>query len=63
MPVITVEGPPISIETKRQFAKELTDAMANAYPHIKREHFVILIHENVMENVASGGELIIDQRK
>ncbi len=63
MPIITVEGPPLEVETKRQFVKELTDAMAGAYPKIAREHFVVLIRENKPENVASGGELISDKMK
>ncbi len=60
MSMITVEGPPISVEAKRQLAKELADALANAYPDIKREYFLIFIHENGLENMASGGELIAD---
>lgn len=62
MPTVTVEGPFIEdIEVKRRFVKALTDAMAEAYPRIDREHFVVLIKENKPENVAAGGVLIADK--
>jgi 4-oxalocrotonate tautomerase len=62
MPIITVEGPPIEdIEAKRRFVDALTDAMAEVYPRIDREHFVVIMRENLPENVASGGVLISDK--
>jgi len=62
MPIITVEGPPIEdIGAKRRFVETLTDAMAEVYPGIDREHFVVIMRENRPENVASGGVLISDK--
>jgi 4-oxalocrotonate tautomerase family enzyme len=62
MPIITIDGPPIKeIEAKRRFVEALTDAMAEVYPRIDREHFVIIMRENRPENVASGGVLISDK--
>jgi 4-oxalocrotonate tautomerase len=64
MPIITVDGPPINdVDAKRRFVEKLTDAMAEVYPRINREHFVILMRENRPENVAAGGVLISDKHR
>ncbi|UCE28320.1 MAG: tautomerase family protein [Candidatus Coatesbacteria bacterium] len=64
MPIITVDGPQIDdVEAKRRFVETLTDAMAEVYPRIDREHFVVIMRENRPENVASGGVLISDKRR
>jgi len=59
MPIITVEGPPLTVEQKRDFAKRLTDVAIDIY---KIEHIIVLIRENKPENVASNGELICDKK-
>jgi 4-oxalocrotonate tautomerase len=64
MPIITIDGPPIDdVDAKRRFVETLTDAMAEVYPRIDREHFVIIMRENRPENVASGGVLISDKHR
>ena len=60
MPIITVEGPPIKVQQKRQFVSKLTDAAVETYG-IDREHIVVLIRENAPENVGAGGQLIADR--
>ena len=60
MPIITVEGPPLGVEKKRQLARRITDVAVDIYgiPHI-----IVLIKENPPENVASNGVLIHDKQK
>ncbi len=60
MPTIMVEGPPISIEQKRQLVKKLTEAAVEAY---RIEHITVLIRENPPENVGVSGQLLADRRK
>jgi 4-oxalocrotonate tautomerase len=63
MPVITVEGGKIDdIEKKRQLVKKLTDVASEVYA-LPREAFIVLIKENSLENVGSGGVLISDKHK
>ena len=61
MPIITVEGPPISdIDTRRKLVENLTRAAADAYA-MPKEKIIILIRENRSDQVAVGGELISDR--
>ena len=60
MPTIMVEGPPISIEQKRQLVKKLTEAAVEAY---RIEHITVLIRENPPENDGVNGQLLADRRK
>lgn len=60
MPTITVEGPPIDIEQKRQLVKKLYNAAVDVY---KIEHITVLIKENAPENVGVSGKLLADRRK
>lgn len=61
MPVITVNGPKIDdLDTKRMLAKELTRAAHKAYG-LPEAKIVVYIKENIPDNVAVGGELIIDR--
>jgi len=62
MPVITVEGGNIDIERKRQLVKKLTDAASEVYA-LPKEAIIVLIKENSMDNVGSGGTLISDKHK
>jgi len=63
MPNITVEGPPIKeLDIKRMLVQEMTDAATKAYG-LPRDVIVVVIKENPPENVAVGGELIVDRRK
>lgn len=60
MPIITVEGPKLEVEQKRQLAKKLTDAAVEVY---KIEDIIVLIKENSPENVGLRGQLIVDRLK
>jgi len=60
MPVITVEGPKIDLEKKRQLVKKLTDSAAEVYGNIP---ITVLVKENAPENVGVSGELLLDRRK
>jgi 4-oxalocrotonate tautomerase len=60
MPTITVEGPPIDVEKKRQLVKRLYDAAVDVY---KIEHITVLIKENPPENVGVEGKLLADRRR
>ncbi|MFX0100191.1 MAG: 4-oxalocrotonate tautomerase DmpI [Candidatus Hodarchaeota archaeon] len=62
MPNITIEGPELDLEAKRVLVKEVTDAAAKAFPHIAREHIVVILKANQPENVGVGGVLIVDRR-
>lgn len=63
MPNITVEGPPVAdLDKKRKFVDKLTTAAAEAY-ELPKQAIVVLLKENRPENVAVGGELLIDRIK
>lgn len=62
MPIATIEGPFLSVETKRVLVKEVTDALEKAYK-FPRVVYGVIIKENLPENVANGGELAIDRKK
>jgi 4-oxalocrotonate tautomerase len=62
MPIVNIEGPFISVETKRVLVKEITDALEKAYK-FPRAVYGVIIKENSPENVANGGELAIDRKK
>jgi 4-oxalocrotonate tautomerase len=63
MPVITIEAAKLDdIEKKRQLVKRITDVASEVYG-IPKDKFIILIKENPLENIGSGGELIADTRK
>ena len=62
MPIVTVEGPKADIDTKRILVKKLTDVMCETFPNIDRKHFTVLYNERSGENVAAGGELVVDMK-
>jgi 4-oxalocrotonate tautomerase len=58
MPVINVDGPPLTTEKKRELVKRLTDAAVDIY---KIENIVVFIRENPPENVGVNGVLVADR--
>ncbi len=60
MPTIMVEGPPISVEQKRELVKRLTKVAVKVY---RVEHITVLIRENPPENVGVSGQLLADRRR
>ncbi len=58
MPVITVEGPALTVEKKRELVKRLTNVAVDVY---QIERIVVLIRENPPENVGVEGTLVADR--
>ncbi len=60
MPIITIDGPKVcDIDRKRDFADKVTKLVAEFYK-INPEAIVLILKENALENIASGGRLVID---
>jgi len=62
MPVITIEGPVISLEKKERLAREVSQLVSDIMS-IPKEAFVIFIKENPYENMSQGGVLISEKIK
>ena len=62
MPVITIEGPVLSLEQKEKLAKEITQ-LASDIMNIPKDVYVVFIKENPYENMAQGGVLISEKIK
>ena len=54
LPIIIVEMGKISTEKKGMLINRLTDAVVEA--GYRSEDITVLIHENILENVGSGGK-------
>ena len=62
MPIITIEGPPITdIEKRRALTAEVTRSAAAIFG-MPEEKIIILIRENRPEQVAVGGVLLCDRK-
>ena len=63
MPNITIEGPPVKdLDVKRKLVKGLTEVAVEAYG-LSAQKIRVVIKENLPENVARGGELLLDIKK
>jgi 4-oxalocrotonate tautomerase family enzyme len=62
MPVITIEGPVLSLAQKEKLCKEVTQ-LASDIMNINPEVFVVFIKENPYENMSQGGMLISEKLK
>jgi 4-oxalocrotonate tautomerase len=62
MPVITMEGPFLSLEKKERLIKEFTK-LASEITEIPSDVFVVFIKENPYENMGQGGILISEKIK
>jgi 4-oxalocrotonate tautomerase len=60
MPIITVSGPALDVEHKREMASGLTKVASQVYGR-PPQHIIVIIHENPPENVAIGGALVADR--
>ena len=60
MPIITMTGPIISLEQKRELAQRLTKVASEVYQRSPSE-IIVIIRENQPENVAIGGHLRADK--
>ncbi|MHA2390474.1 MAG: 4-oxalocrotonate tautomerase DmpI [Promethearchaeota archaeon] len=64
MPIITIEGPPRDIETKRNLVEQFTKIFKEIYGYPQDfQHISIIIRENSPENVGANGILLIDRFK
>ena len=62
MPVITIEGPVLSLEKKERLAKEITQ-LASDIMNIPIDVYVVFVKENPYENMSQGGVLISEKLK
>lgn len=62
MPVITIEGPVLSIEKKERLAREISQ-LASDIMQIPLDAYVVFIKENPYENMSQGGVLISEKIK
>jgi len=60
MPVITFESGKLTKEQKAQLVQDFTE-VAHKVTGIRKEAFVVLIHENERENIGVGGVLLADK--
>lgn len=60
MPVITLEAGKLNKEQKRQLVNELTGTAAKIL-NVPEEAFIVLLKENNMDNIGSGGCLLSEK--
>ncbi|MDO9289762.1 MAG: 4-oxalocrotonate tautomerase DmpI [Thermodesulfovibrionales bacterium] len=60
MPTVTIEGPPLPLNKKRELVSAFTDIISRTYEW-PAERVIVIIHENHDENVARGGVLLSDR--
>ena len=61
MPIITLDGPHVKdLDKKREAASKIAATASELYG-FNIESIIVLFKENVPENVAVGGKLIIDR--
>ena len=60
MPHISIKGPELPLEKKRELVQRVTEAVSVIYG-IPKEKFIIHILEFSKENTASGGVLLVDK--
>ena len=60
MPLVTISGPALSTEKKRDLARRITEVMSDVYQR-PAAHIIVTIHENPPENVSVGGRLVADR--
>jgi 4-oxalocrotonate tautomerase len=63
IPIITIGGPPIEeLDVKRALVKAVTEAAAKAYG-MPQTSIITVLEETTPDNVAVGGELVLDRKK
>ncbi|HML33919.1 MULTISPECIES: 4-oxalocrotonate tautomerase DmpI [Sporomusa] len=61
MPVITIEGPQLSIEQKRELVQAVTESASNVMK-MPKHSIIVMIKEIDRENVGVGGLLLSDKK-
>ena len=59
MPVIVFEGSKMEVDKKKELISALTMASAQV-TGIAPESFIVYIHENAMDSIGVGGEMLTD---
>lgn len=62
MPIITFDGGKLTKQQKSDLVCQFTE-VAHKVTGIRKEAFVMIIRENNMENIGSGGDLLCDKIK
>ena len=60
MPIVTVSGPFLEVEQKRELARGLTKVASEIYQRPAGQ-IIVVIRENKPDNVAIGGKLVSDR--
>jgi 4-oxalocrotonate tautomerase len=60
MPIITIDGPKLSREQKKDLVESFTREAARV-TNIPNQAFVVIINENDPDNVGVAGELLSDR--
>ena len=60
MPHVSIKGPGLALDKKRELVKKVTQTLSDAYG-IPKEKFMTHISEFDRENTASGGILLKDK--
>jgi 4-oxalocrotonate tautomerase len=61
MPHISIQGPTLPLEKKRELVRKMTEVASDVY-QIPKEKFMIHIQEFSRENTGSGGMLLADKK-
>lgn len=62
MPFIQFDGPELSREKKAELVKKLTETSVEVLG-LPQEAFQVLIRENSMDNIGTGGKLLSEKHK
>ena len=60
MPLVTISGPALPVEKKRDLAQRITEVMSHVYQRPAAQ-IIVTIQENPPENVSVGGKLVADR--
>lgn len=60
MPIVTIDGPKIDKEKKRNLVQQVTQVVAKIY-ELPEDAITTVIKENPPENIGVGGKLIADR--
>jgi phenylpyruvate tautomerase PptA (4-oxalocrotonate tautomerase family) len=60
MPIASIQGSELDMETKRVLVKEITDALEKAYK-LSRDKYIVIMKTNAPDNISVGGTLLADK--
>lgn len=62
MPVTTIEGPKLDVETKKNIIQDIAELLSKYY-NIPTENFITYIKENEPDNVGVGIKTVTEMMK